>query len=260
LTFGLDTHTLYHTLEDEEAVSNSDPMEPRTLRENVADLLRRAIIEGSLPPGAELTQAQIAEKLGISRGPLREALGRLEQEGLMRSIAYKGVYVTPLTKKYLGELSSMRAALEAFALSRSIPRARAEDIDRLNHIVDEMRQTAHEREARCLVQLDLAFHEYLVRIADHDLLYKMWKLLEIGVQRCLHTRHKIYETLDEVVGTHPALVAAIRDRDMERASQLLTEHIAEAGEQMCRHWAEDNPDGQEATGVVEPGQSPAEHR
>lgn len=87
-------------------------MQSRTLRQNVTDLLRRAIIEGHLPPGAELNQARMAEKLGVSRGPLREALGQLE----------------------------------------------AEDIDRLNQIVDEMRQAAHEREARRLAQLDLAFH------------------------------------------------------------------------------------------------------
>lgn len=226
-------------------MASFDPMEPRTLRENVTNLLRRAIIDGSLAPGTELNQAQLAEKLGISRGPVREALGQLEQEGLIRNVPYKGVYVTPLTRKYVEELYSMRGALETFALTRSIDHAQPTDIEALNSIVEQMRQAGQEQDAERLVQLDMAFHDYLVRMADHELLYRVWKLLEIGVQRCLHARHKIYRTLEEVVGSHPALVDAIAVRDLERASQLLGEHIIEAGEQICRLWPIEPVDGED---------------
>ncbi|HBY93248.1 MAG: GntR family transcriptional regulator [Ardenticatenaceae bacterium] len=233
-------------------MASFDPMAPRTLRENVTDLLRRAIIDGSLAPGTELNQAQIAEKLGISRGPVREALGQLEQEGLIRNVPYKGVYVTPLNKKYVEELYSMRGALETFALTRSLERAQPADIEWLNNIVEEMRRAGQERDAERLVQLDLAFHDYLVGMADHELLYKMWKLLEIGVRRCLHARHKIYQTLEEVVGSHPALVDAIAEHDIGRASQLLGEHITEAGEQICQLWSITEPaDDETETEAVE---------
>jgi DNA-binding GntR family transcriptional regulator len=76
-------------------------LQARTLKENVTSLLREAIIDGSLAAGEELNQAQIAERLGISRGPLREALGQLEQEGLIVSTPYKGVVVTALTPTYV---------------------------------------------------------------------------------------------------------------------------------------------------------------
>src|SRR5690606_15282833 len=87
-----------------------------TQKENVTNIWRQGIISGTIPAGEELNQAQIAEKLGTSRGPIREALGQLEQEGLIRSVPYKGVVVTPLTPTYIRELYGLRAVLETFAL------------------------------------------------------------------------------------------------------------------------------------------------
>ena len=107
---------------------NIDRMKPRTLRTNVTEILREAIVEGTLPAGSELNQAQLAEQLGISRGPLREALGQLEQEGLIRNVAYKGVYVTPLTRTYVEELYSLRSALESFAIGRWIEHLEPEEL------------------------------------------------------------------------------------------------------------------------------------
>jgi DNA-binding GntR family transcriptional regulator len=76
-------------------------------------------------------------------------------------------------------------------------------------------------------------------MAEHELLLKMWKPLEIGVQRCLQTRHRIYSSLDEVVGSHPALVAAIAARNIGLAMSLLRDHIIEAGEKICETWPSD---------------------
>jgi DNA-binding GntR family transcriptional regulator len=213
-----------------------NPMELRsTLRKDVAEVLRQAIIDGSLPSGAELNQAQIAEKLGISRGPVREALGQLEQEGLIRNVPYKGVYVTELTDKTIEELYSIRSVLEIFALTRGMERLKPENLEHMRQIVEEMRKMARAQDAEQLVNLDLQFHQYIVEKADHELLMHLWKLLEIGVRRCLHQRHRIYRSLDEVIGSHPALVEAIIDNDQALASQILHDHIIEAGEQVVTY-------------------------
>src|SRR5215204_1983646 len=110
-------------------------VEARTLKANVTDILRQLIIEGTLAPGTEFNQAQIAEQLGVSRGPIREALGQLEQEGLVQSTPYKGVIVTPLTRKYVEELYSVRTALELLGLDYSIDRMSDADIKHLDNIV-----------------------------------------------------------------------------------------------------------------------------
>ena len=216
-----------------EAMDNWTAIETRTLRENVTDLIRQAIIEGQLPSGSELNQAQIAEKLGISRGPLREALGQLEQEGLIRNVPYKGVIITSLTPNYVRELYSLRSALETFALNRAIKYQQSSDLKSLKQLVKAMRQAAKANDERSLTDLDLSFHRSLIKMAKHDWLEHSWAPLEIGVKRCLYKRHKIYQSLDEVVGTHPALVEAIETRDTEKAMSILHDHILDAGEKIC---------------------------
>lgn len=209
-----------------------DRIAPRTLKENVIDILRQSIIDGSLPSGTEFNQAQIAERLGISRGPIREALGQLEQEGLIENTPYKGVMVTQLTPRYVEELYSVRAVLETMALARFMERMTQADLDVLHRIVDQMRHAAKTENLQQLSELDLAFHEYLLRVADHQLALKLWKLLEVGVRRCLHLRHKIYRSLDEVIGSHPALINAIDAGDQPTAISLLDQHIQESGAQI----------------------------
>jgi DNA-binding GntR family transcriptional regulator len=222
-------------------VNNFDRVEPRTLKADVLKLLRQAIIDGQLPPGAELNQTEIANELGISRGPVREALGQLEQEGLIHNVPYKGVVVTALTPEYIEEVYSIRCLLETLAVERAIARLTGEDLAQLNEIVEKMRAAVEAQDEQQLVQLDLRFHEYIVQMAEYKLLLKFWKLLEISVQRCLQTRHRIYHSLNEVIGDHPLLVSAIAERDAELASRLLRQHITEAGEQLLEHWSNEMP-------------------
>jgi DNA-binding GntR family transcriptional regulator len=212
-------------------------LEARTLKANVTDVLRQLIIDGTLAPGAEFNQ--IAEQLGVSRGPIREALGQLEQEGLVQSTPYKGVIVTPLTRKYIEELYSVRIALETVALDRFIDRMEDEDLAHLDGIIDQMRTAALSNELTSLSDLDLHFHESLMERADHELAWKMWKVLEVGIRRCLHTRHKTYTFLDEVVGSHPTLVTAIISRNKAEARQILSDHIQESMTGLLVDWEED---------------------
>ncbi len=226
------------------------PLETRTLRESVTELIRRAIIEDRLEADSELNQAQLAERLGISRGPVREALGRLEQEGLIRNVPYKGVYVTPLSPAYVRELFSLRAVLETFAVGYAselpYPADLSDDLSALEDLVGKMRSAARRSDSLGLAELDLAFHRRLIEMARHELLKKTWMPLEIGVQRCVYTRHQIYSSLDEVIGTHPTLIAAIAERNVEQAKEILHDHIIEAGEMICKVWSESKEAGAEA--------------
>ena len=209
-------------------LSNLQHAEPRTLKENVIEIIRQSIIDGSMAPGTEFNQAQIADQLGVSRGPVREALGQLEQEGLIETTPYKGVIVTRLTRRYVEELYSVRRALETLAVERVVDRLQPENLDTLNQIIEEMGDAARAGDSDHLVMLDLRFHEYILEVADHELVLRLWRLLEVGVQRCLHLRHEIYTFLDEVVGSHPTLVTALGARDKAHVVQILNEHIAES--------------------------------
>lgn len=220
-------------------IDNVPHVKPTTLKANVTEVLRQLIIDGTLAPGTEFNQAQIAEQLGVSRGPIREALGQLEQEGLLQSVPYKGVIVTPLTRKYVEELYTVRTALELLALDRSIERMTDPEIDHLDVIVDQMRAAARSGDLTGLVEIDLHFHEYLLARADHDLALKLWLTLEVGMRRCLRTRHKIYTFLDEVVGSHPTLITALKERNLPLARQILSDHIAESLHNLLANWPDE---------------------
>jgi DNA-binding GntR family transcriptional regulator len=133
----------------------------------------------------------------------------------------------------------VRIALETVALERFIDRMAAGDLTHLNEIIDEMRTAALSSDLTSLSDLDLHFHEFLMEKADHDLAWRMWKVLEVGIRRCLHTRHKTYTFLDEVVGSHPTLVTAIISRNKAEARQILTDHIQESMTGLLDDWEED---------------------
>lgn len=227
-------------------MSNWTDFEARTLKANVTDLIREAIIRGDLPANSVLNQAQIAEQLGTSRGPVREALGRLEQEGLIKNVPYKGVVITSLTPQYVKELYSLRDALETFAVRRAIENLNEDYLERLKQIIEDMDKAAAVKDEDKLGDIDLVFHETIIDMAQHELLKKTWTTLEIGLKRCLHERHKIYPSLDQVVGSHPAIVEAMAARDSETAMQLMAEHIQDAGEKLLEQMEAEWEETQEA--------------
>ncbi len=213
------------------------PVDARTLRQSVTEAIRQVILQGDLLPGAQVNQAQIAEQLGVSRGPVREALGQLEEEGLIKNVPYKGTFVTEITGDYITELYSVRQVLETFAVRQAIQRATADDLAELRMVLNEMFDAAERDDLARMGTLDIQFHYLICRSAHHSLLLQMWKALEMGVRRCLALRHRIYRSPAEIIGTHPDILAALEAGEAERASDILGTHIAEAGEHLYRSWA-----------------------
>jgi DNA-binding GntR family transcriptional regulator len=110
------------------------------------------------------------------------------------------------------------------------------EIRHLEAIIDEMRAAARQNDLDRLVEVDLTFHEYLLQQAHHDLALKLWRMLEVGIRRCLRTRHQIYTFLDEVVGSHPTLITALERRDKALAKQILSDHVAESVTHILANW------------------------
>src|SRR5690242_1600880 len=185
------------------------PLDTGTLRTRVTDSVRQAILQGILLPGGQVNQAQIAAKLGISRGPLREALRQLEEEGLVQSYPHKGTFVTEITPASIEEIYSIRRVLETFAVARMIEHPNPSVLRQLNDIVQEMQAASDAVDNTELNQLDFQFHAAIIRGANHALLTQLWKSIEIGVRRVVALRHGIYENLHDIVGNHPELLAAI---------------------------------------------------
>src|SRR5438034_6973997 len=133
-------------------IDNIQLLEPKTLRENVLVSIRRAILDGNLAPGEQVNQQQIADKLGVSRGPIREALGQLEEEGLLRNIPYKGTFVTEITPAYIDELYDIRRVLEVFAVRRTVALADPKVVQEARLVIEAMNQAADAQDVDHLTE------------------------------------------------------------------------------------------------------------
>ncbi|TCO28117.1 DNA-binding GntR family transcriptional regulator [Kribbella steppae] len=199
------------------------PARRRGLADEVADRIRAAIFDGSYPPGAQLRELELSAALDVSRGPVREALLRLEREGLVRSAWHRGATVTTLTEQDLTELDSLRAALEQLAVTEVVAHATDEELALIDDAVDQMTQAGDAHE---MASSDIAFHDAIYAAAGHRRLEEAWQAIRSQVHLFLLTRIRTSTDgyLAHIPAEHRELVAALRARDADRANTLFTEH------------------------------------
>ncbi|MEQ0559811.1 GntR family transcriptional regulator [Amycolatopsis sp. NEAU-NG30] len=199
------------------------PARRRGLADEVADRIRDAIFDGAYAPGAQLREVELAGALGVSRGPVREALLKLEREGLVRSEWHRGTTVTELSDVDIAELDSLRAALEQLAVTRVAAHATDEALDAIDAAVTRMERAADAHE---MVRCDLDFHDAVYAAAHHRRLAEAWHAIRSQVHLFLLTRITV-ETdgyLEGIPAEHRELAAALRSRDSEAALELFAAH------------------------------------
>ncbi|HKU80924.1 MAG TPA: GntR family transcriptional regulator, partial [Candidatus Tumulicola sp.] len=145
--------------------------------ERVAGVLRERILDGRMLPGSRIVELEIARELGVSRSPVREAVLRLEAEGLTAIVPYRGALVTPLQRERFAELMDFRLALERFALDRLVERLPDGAIERLRACASSLRAAISARDPRRAVDEDLAVHRAIVALAGNALLERAYQEL-----------------------------------------------------------------------------------
>ena len=208
---------------------------PPTLTEATADLLRERILSGIFRPGTRLVEAEIARQLGISRGPVREAIAILCAEGLAREDPRRSASVTQLTVDDVREIYEVRAALEGEAARRLCALGDDASIVKLRCILEELRDAARRSDRLRFSQLDLQLHEELCRLAGNTRLLKVWAN-QVGTLRALvrlevTTQH---ETLEPLLADHELLIDEIATGEPDRASAACRRHATEALERVMR--------------------------
>jgi DNA-binding GntR family transcriptional regulator len=209
------------------------PARRRGLAEEVADRIRDAIFTGAYAPGAQLREVELSQALQVSRGPVREALLRLEREGLVRSAWHKGTTVTALSAEDVAELDSLRGALERLAVERVITHATDEDLADVERATDHMARAADEH---TMVRHDIEFHDAVYAAAHHVRLREAWEAIRSQVYLFLLTRIGVStkDYLSDIPGEHRELVAALRARDVGAALELFATHRRHAFELLTR--------------------------
>jgi DNA-binding GntR family transcriptional regulator len=207
------------------------PLENRTLRADVANEIIRAIAEGELKPGDRVIEQHLAEQMGISRAPIREALRELEGQGIVVTIDRKGAFVANLTRRDVEELFTLREALEGLAVRLTAGRATQADLDRLAACTAEMKAAAARADVKPFVESDLLFHELICERSGHRRLVRMLNGVRT-LQRLFMVMSKYSMLAEDQLAreaeAHQPIIGALAARDAEAAESAIRRHIHEA--------------------------------
>ncbi|MDO0978144.1 GntR family transcriptional regulator [Mycolicibacterium frederiksbergense] len=208
------------------ATSYIGPLVQKSTPSIIADKLRAAIGHGELKPGEQLGEADLARQLGVSRGPLREGMQRLTQEGLLVAIRNRGLFVVELTPEDLQDMYVAREATERAAARKIFDDGgHVAAGDALLEIVDQMGLAITSAEAS---ELDIAFHEQLVALSGSPRLARMHQTFITETRMCIHALAESYAKSDYREHEHRTLAAALRSGDRDLTDSLLMEHMDDA--------------------------------
>lgn len=203
------------------------PVPRRSTAELIADQLRSAIMYGSLAPGDQLGEAELAGQLGVSRGPLREAMQRLVQEGLLRSERHRGLFVRELTQDDVRDVYVARLAVERTACELIMRGNRGEAVARLTPAVERLAQAAAGGDRHAMSDADQAFHQTLVSCAGNSRLERMSQTLLVETRMCLTVMQHVYPEPGELLEEHRRILDAIADGAEERLLTLIRSHMVD---------------------------------
>ena len=199
-----------------------------TLSGQVAGAMRDAVLSGIFLPGQQMNEAELAARFDVSRGPLREAMQRLVQEGLLVSHPHRGVFVVELTETDLADIYLAREAIEGAALRRIAGLGdRARLATRLLAEVRRMDQAVAAGDWPNVAESDLAFHRAMVDAAASPRLSRMFDTVQAETRLCLHLLMPGYRSAAEVASEHRRLAMLVTGDDLAAALAELARHLAD---------------------------------
>lgn len=190
------------------------------------DDIERRIVAGEIAAGAKLNEEQLAATMGISRGPVREALRALNQAGLVRVEKNRGAFVRQVSLDEAHEFYEVRAALEGLIGRLAAARASSEQLDQLHGVIKRMHKVQKTRRADEYFVLNVEFHDILARAARNNALLANYRgvVNQLDLYRRA-TISRVVENMPLSTAEHEAIVEAVAARDERRAYDLLTEHV-----------------------------------
>jgi DNA-binding GntR family transcriptional regulator len=204
-------------------------IEHRNLSDDVTKIIRKMIFNGTLKPGERLNQVQLAEELNISRGPVREALKLLENEGLIKHETNKGTYVTTLSMKDAYEIYTLRAILEGEAAVMAAANITESDFTRLEELLKQLKEAFLQKDLEQEANCDILFHRTIVQLSKHDRLIRMHQQLDTLVGAMFLTvANKLPTRASMVVENHQLLIDILRTHNLEKIKKAFSKHYVDA--------------------------------
>jgi phosphonate utilization transcriptional regulator len=196
--------------------------------------IERMILAGEIAPGARLTEAWLSERLGISRGPIREAFRMLEEAGLVRQEKNRGVFVRAVPVEEAVEIYDLRAVMDELVGRRLAGSITAEQTRRVKLVADQMDHAARAEDADAYHLLNLQFHDLLVEFAGNQKMAAIYRKLvkELALFRRRNLAHR--EVLPQSAAEHRQILKAIASGDPEAAARAMFNHVTESKDRMLR--------------------------
>jgi len=200
----------------------------RVFREDVKDFLLDAILSGELKPGDRIVETHIAQRIGVSQGPVREALRDLELFGFVESEPFRGTRVRQTTIDDLVEVYPVRAALEGVAAREAAKRITADTLGDLESCLHAMRDAAEAGDRKTHIESDVQFHRIVVEASGNRMLLNMWQSSRLSGSTTV-TVALAHRSLMELADRHIPIITALREREPDAAEAAMRGHIEELG-------------------------------
>lgn len=196
------------------------PLNARVLQE-----VRERIVSGQVLPGSRLDEQALATELGVSRTPLREAIGRLVKEGLVEYRPYQGAFVRSFTAKEVSDLYAVRRSLEETAIRLATPRLTAERLTTVRRILDMLNDALERGDLAEYGEADRRFHETIAGYSDNATLIECLERLDLQVRIIRTLANRNPEVVARTALQRPQVLAALEAHDADRAAALMGAHI-----------------------------------
>ncbi len=195
------------------------------LRDVVFNTLRDAILKGELKPGERLMEMHLANKLGVSRTPIREAIRMLEQEGLAVTIPRKGAQVARMTEKDMEDVLEIRDALDELAVTKACEQMYPEAFDELEQARKEFERMTLTGDVRKIVAADEAFHNVIYKAANNPKLENIVNNLREQMYRYRYEYIKDQQAFQQLVAEHQAITEGLKNKDKDAVRKTMRIHL-----------------------------------
>jgi DNA-binding GntR family transcriptional regulator len=206
----------------------------RPLSEEAYDVLRSAILGGRLPPGARIVEADIARQMATSRSPIREAVRKLEHEGLVEYVPRRGTVVVGLSPDDVADAYQLRAHLEAYGARLAASRASEVQLTGLLEMIERMRVCAGTEDLDGLVTADVRFHRYVCEASGSPRLLQAWETLNPERWTMVSGLRATDLSLEQIAERHWPILAALQSRNPDHAESIIRSHILELGQRVLQ--------------------------
>lgn len=197
----------------------------KTIKEQVYEVLKREILDGSYKPGERIQELQVAKRLNVSRSPVREAIKELIGEGLLEYVPNKSITVKKLSITEINEIFDFRNITERYAIEKTVINLDREIEERLGRMKSDLMRLHHDKDIHLYCRVDSEFHSFLIESSGNRLLYKVVSNVMALIEQFRIISLRSPQRFEDSVGEHVSIIDFILNKDAEAACRVCSNHL-----------------------------------